>query len=319
VGGSGDRTIGADFSAQAKAIAPFGARIRITNEASDYALNFSITREVATAGRALGLDFGFEPAGHVTAQGNVARIYNATASGAMQLFCYSGNLFVEPGGMASFRQYPSFIQRRRPRVPAAVYLPKTAWALDPGSQGRLFGAVRQFRDRTDMEFLDRVTIRSPLAREVRVMALPDAPYALPGEIDALHQWVEAGGILLARVPAEGPLLRTPDGSDARRQSLLDEPAKGGRRVRRIGRGATVAVRCDKPAEFNEAVVQAILHPETIRPNSQGWPLPSPDSDGIYATELIDGVLYYNANSEPRTVHGLRVPAGAIGWEARVRR
>jgi hypothetical protein len=61
-GGHGVPFLGADFTAQAKAIAPFGAGIRITNEGSDYAHNFQLTREVATATRLYQTFCGFEPA-----------------------------------------------------------------------------------------------------------------------------------------------------------------------------------------------------------------------------------------------------------------
>jgi len=316
VGGSGDRTIGADFAAQARAIAPYGARIRITNEASNYALNFSITREVATAARAYGLDFGFEPAGHVNAYGNVARIYNATASGAKQLFCYTNNVFAEPGGLTAFRQHASFIARRTPIVYAAVYLPKTSWALEPSSQAQGFAAARDLRDRTDLEFLDRLTIHTPLAREVRVLAIPDAPYAEAKEIEALRHWVEQGGILLARCQPGRPWLRTPEGSDELRRSLFAEPADGQPAKRSLGRGATLALRCATPAEFNSAVVEALLHPDRLVAGARGVALPSPEVDLVYATELTDGWLYLNANSQPRTVAGQEISAGGILWRAK---
>jgi hypothetical protein len=226
VGGAGEPELGADFSAQAKAIAPYGARIRITNEASNYPHNYVITREVATAGRAFGLDFGFEPAGHVSGPGNVARIYNATASGAIQLFCYHGNVLQEPEGMAHYMRYASFLQRRSPQVDAAVYLSKVSWALDEHSQDRQFTAAREIRDRLDFEFLDPTTLATPLARRLRVLALPDAPYATADEIESLRQWIAAGGILVAQVVADRPLLRTPDGSDALRNRLLATPPAG---------------------------------------------------------------------------------------------
>ncbi len=69
-----------------------GAGIRITNEGSDYANNFTLTREVATATRAYGTFCGFEPASGVDATGNVARIHNAAASGARQLHVYTDNV-----------------------------------------------------------------------------------------------------------------------------------------------------------------------------------------------------------------------------------
>lgn len=43
-GGSGTPQLGADSTAQAKAVAPYGVGLRITNEGNDYATNFALTR-----------------------------------------------------------------------------------------------------------------------------------------------------------------------------------------------------------------------------------------------------------------------------------
>jgi hypothetical protein len=78
------------------------SRRRITNEASDYRLNFSITRWVASASHQYGCYFSYEPAGGVDPRGVVARIYNATASGAKGLHYYHGNLFDSPAHTNAF-------------------------------------------------------------------------------------------------------------------------------------------------------------------------------------------------------------------------
>src|SRR5678815_2183975 len=90
-----------------------GDSVRITNEASDYRLNFSITRWVASASRQYGAYFSYEPAGGVDPRGVVARIYNATASGAKGLHYYHGNLFDSPAHTNAFiKSGPNFTQRQ---------------------------------------------------------------------------------------------------------------------------------------------------------------------------------------------------------------
>lgn len=69
------------------------------------------------------------------------------------------------------------------------------------------------------------------------MAIPEAPYAEVEEIENLRQWVEAGGILIARPTAEGVLLRTPEGSDGPRETLLAAPTAAQRLVKTVIRGA----------------------------------------------------------------------------------
>ena len=222
LGGSGEIVLGADFSAQARAFAPARSRLRVTNEGSDYLQNFSITREVVSASRAFGLDCGFEPAGPVTADGNVARIYNATASGGVHLFCYKGNILQSAESLETFRQSIGLLQRRTPVVHAALYLPKTTWALDDNglAHSRSLAAARELRKRVDCELLDHTTMATPLAGRIRVLALSDVPYAEPAEIDLLRGWVERGGILVVRQSDKQPLLRTPEGSDKPGESLL---------------------------------------------------------------------------------------------------
>lgn len=490
LGGAGQPVLGADFSAQARALAPYGARVRVTNEGSNYAQNFAMTREVVSAARAFGLDFGFEPAGNVSAEGNVARIYNTTASGGIHFFSYKGNILQSQAALGSFRQYVSFLQRRSPQVHAALYLPKTTWALDDHSAHRVLAAARDLRSRLDFELLDRTTIVSPLAERVKVLAIAEAAFAEPAEIENLQRWVQAGGILVARALPDQPLLRTPEGSDSPRNSLLAAPrasaglfrptvrgpaprrfrlqvggpgdsrylegdwhdpengglfpkipdarmrwtqakagcylpcdptedatltlvvnvapyslpganrvlvngisvgaldksgsqtyrfkvpkeqlagrpvaqvalevrtflprqhgtrdnrelgvavcsvemctrgadeepygkaslaweldwAEAAACIRRIGKGATFAVPCRGSIQFNEAVVQAMVHPEKLIPGARAIPIPASDIESLYATQLSDGVLYYNALDRDQSVGGAEVPANGIRWQ-----
>jgi hypothetical protein len=236
LGGVGEPILGADFSAQARALASCGARVRVTNEGSNYDHNFAMTREVVSAARAFGLDFGFEPAGKVSAEGNVARIYNTAASGGIHFFSYKGNILDNAAALAAFRQNAPYLQRRWPVVQAALYLPKTAWALDDDSVHHVLAAARDLRRRVDFELLDRTTIASPLAQRAKVLAIPQAAYAEPQEIENLRHWVEAGGILVARVLPDQPLLRTPEGSDTQRNALLATPPAGSELFRDTLRG-----------------------------------------------------------------------------------
>ena len=236
LGGAGEPVLGADFSAQAKAAAPYRARLRVTNEASNYAANFAITREVISAARAFGLGFGLEPASRVSAEGNVARIYNATASGATHLFCYRDNVLQSQASLEIFRRYAPWLQRRSPEIQAALFLPKTSWELDDLCLARVLNAAQLLRERVDFEMLDRTTMQTPLAQRIKVVAVPDAPYADAGEIETLRRWVETGGILVARSTAAGLLLRTPEGSDELRNTLLATPPVSQRLVRPVIHG-----------------------------------------------------------------------------------
>ncbi len=308
-------------------------------------MNFSLTREIVSAGRAHGLDFGFEPAGPVTAEGNVARLYNTTASGGIHFFTYKGNLLDSGAAATAFRRHVSLLQRRTPQVHAALYLPKTAWALDEGSLHRVLAAAQELRRCVDFEMLDRTTITAPLAKRIRVLAIAEADFAEPEEIENLRQWVEAGGILVARSLPDRPLLRTPEGSDAARNAILATPpantqlyhgaaGRGGELdrsvlaacTRNLGKGATLAVACRDRREFHEAVIQALEHPEILVPGARGISLPiiggtgkqlyeRAAGDDVFATQLDDGLLYYNASDHDRRVDGVDIPAHGIRRQA----
>ena len=202
-GGDGDPMLGADFTAQAAAIAPFGAGIRITNEGSDYANNFTLTREVATATRAYGTFCGFEPASGVDATGNVARIYNATASGARQLHCYTSNVLGgDPEALDLFIRTAPMLSPRVPQPDLAIYLPRETWALEPDANERLRAIARAVRDVADPDFVTRRTVVDGHLKGCRLLLLAEAPVIEPAAADAIETWVRAGGTLVVATQAD---------------------------------------------------------------------------------------------------------------------
>jgi Beta-galactosidase len=196
-GGDGSPFLGADFTAQAKAIAPFGAGIRITNEGSDYAQNFTITREVATATRHYRTFCGFEPASGVNATGVVARIYNATASGARQLHYYTNNVLDNAGGLKNFRANAAQIVPRRPRVDAALYVPRETWALAQDPVRRWYTIARNLRDLTDLDFVTRLSVTDGALRGHRLLVIAEALVLEPKAAAVMESWVRRGGVLVA--------------------------------------------------------------------------------------------------------------------------
>ena len=196
-GGDGSTFLGADFTAQAKAIAPFGAGIRITNEGSDYAANFTITREVATATRQYRTFCGFEPASGVNATGVVARIYNASASGARQLHYYTNNVLDNPAGLKNFRTNAAQIVPRRPRVDAALYVPRETWALAQDPVHRWYAIARNLRDLVDLDFVTRLSVTDGALRGHRLLVLAESPVLEPKAAAVIESWVRRGGVLIA--------------------------------------------------------------------------------------------------------------------------
>ncbi len=197
-GGDGNPFLGADFTAQTAAIAPEGAGIRITNEGSNYQRNFALTREVATATRHYGTFCGFEPASHVDAGGVVARVYNATASGARQLHDYIPNTLGQGAeALENFRTSVPLLVPRRPRIDTAVYLSRETWALDPDAIHQVYGLSHELRDATDLDFLTRRSIADGHLEDYRLLVLSESPVLEPEAAAAIEAWVRDGGTLVA--------------------------------------------------------------------------------------------------------------------------
>ncbi|MBI5821418.1 MAG: beta-galactosidase [Verrucomicrobia bacterium] len=235
-GGDGSPFLGADFTAQTKAIAPFGAGVRITNEGSDYAANFTITREVATATRHYRTFCGFEPASGVNATGVVARIYNATASGARQLHYYTNNVLDNAAGLRNFRANAAHLVPRQPRVDAALYVPRETWALAQDSVHHWYAVARNLRDLVDVDFVTRLTVAEGSLQRHRLLVMAEALVLEPGAAAAIEKWVRRGGVLIAATRAGETLGgRLYDNQEWRARMLADagdcasllKPALGG--------------------------------------------------------------------------------------------
>ena len=228
-GGDGNPTLGADFTEQAVAVARYGAGVRITNEGSDYAHNFSVTREVATATRNCGTFCGFEPASKVDAAGVVARIYNATASGARQLHDYIPNTLGQGvAALNNFRTNALWLTPRRPcNIRVALYLSRETWALEPEAVGRTLSLSRTLRDAADLDFITRRSLADGCLRQYSVLVLGASSVLEPKSAEAIERWVRKGGTLIAATrPGETLGGRLYDQSAWRMRMLSDGAPAG---------------------------------------------------------------------------------------------
>ena len=186
---------GSDFSGNAEICAWMRtthgqAGIRITNEGSDYAMNFVLTRLVASSCRFYGVPFGFEPAGPVDERGVVARIYNATVSGTDHLFEY-GNPLQSPLATERFNRYRELLVQRDPHIDVAVVYPTTPLILGGGAAlSRFHERAKRLRSYVDFDFVDeRLILAGALDRYSVIVRLDDG--ALPVYVQRL---LDAAGV-----------------------------------------------------------------------------------------------------------------------------
>jgi hypothetical protein len=206
-GGHAPPEHGSEFGVQGKLAATYKGGVRITNEGSDYPANFAVTRWVASACRFYGTFFGFEPAGPVDGKGIVARIYNATASGAKQLHHYPDNILGDPKAVAKWKQFGGLMRLRAPKVEVALWYPNRMVDLRRGDVWRL---LREMREVCDYDIVDDRMIRDGALDRYRVLVcVSGGPY----EADILQRvgaWIRPERALFlpsgeghAVVPVEG--------------------------------------------------------------------------------------------------------------------
>ena len=290
-GGDGAPRLGADFTEQIAMMATDGAGVRITNEGSDYARNFVLTREVASATRFYQSFCGFEPANKVDERGVVARIYNATASGARQLHYYTDNVMGDGPAIKNFRANAAWMVPRQPRVDVAIYLSRETWTLSPDALGRTHNLALQLRDITDLDFVTRRSVADGFLRDHRLLVLPESPVLEPKAAAAIETWVKGGGVLMVITAKEEPTgSRLYDLSAWRERMLVAKPATelsplaAKAATRLVGKGRTIYLSSQPKSVGQIAQIVA----EVLEKPADGR------LDRRFATVFDDGVLWYDA-------------------------
>jgi hypothetical protein len=295
-GGNAAAEHGSDFAAQCKLAAEVGGGVRITNEGSDYQRNFLATRWVASAGRQYGAYFSFEPASHVSPEGVVARIYNATASGARGLHDYWGNLLSSPEASENYRRQIGQFRQRRPTVSIAVYYPQTAMRL---AAIRLGPYLEPLRDDFDFDLVSDGQIADGGLDRHKALVLACGNVAETATWRSVADWVKRGGLLLR--PGDFGKLQTVEG-DASWDHLLFGPDAATERGR--------ALACQSPGrsrEFRRFLVQTLRSAAEIDEPTRHMLLLDGEEDGVYATAAADELLWLNGTTHAveKTLPGQR--------------
>ncbi|MDO8588953.1 MAG: family 14 glycosylhydrolase [Armatimonadota bacterium] len=278
-GGHAPPEHGANFAAQCKVAAKHGQGVRITNEASNYANNFAITRWVAAAGKFYGAFYGFEPAGGEDEKGIVARIYNATASGARQLHDYQNNVVNSQTRQDVQQKHIKFLRKSEPVVETALWYPNVALTLKEGDYLRRAAA---FRDLTDYDYLDEDMLRDGALERYKVLVIIYGDVMERSDMEIIERWVRKGGTVLA---GDFGVIKTVEGDSGPYERLF--PKEGGARA--LDKGKTVLVpRSAAPKDFLATLSGALKASGVVNPDCE--------PDGVYAT-LLKGnkVLFLNTN------------------------
>jgi len=308
-GGDAHPHHGSQFADQSKAAARHKAGIRITNEASDYAFNFAITRWVGAACRHYETFFGYEPAGQEDERGIRARIYNVTASGARQLHDYHPNVISSQERMETQRRHFKYLFKADPRVSVALWYPDVSMAL---RWGGFLEKAAKLRDVVDFDYVDETLLRDDALARYRVLLMMHGRVMEKTDLEALYAWVKEGGIILAMGTDS---IETVEGDKGPFKTLFQ--AGGGKKTLGSGYTLLVPVGWEKRPVFFEKLV-SVLKEEEI-------PLPGWEQDGVYGTCLEEGKLFFlNTQDQPskqriflpgREEFEIEIPAATIHlWE-----
>ncbi len=304
-GGHAPPEHGANFGEQCKIAAEVGGGVRITNEASNYALNFSLTRWVASAGRQYGAYFSFEPAGYVDPNGVIVRIYNATASGARGLHYYYPNLFDTETARQNFIRWGSEFKQRKPIVEIAVYYPQTHIMLNGND---FLGYVQPLRDRFDFDYMSDEQILDGGLKRVKALILLHGNVSEGSVWRAVIGWVRAGGLLIA--PAGIGRLRDVEGNDTYHDDLfrVGTNTGKGRVLLHNGTGGS--------AEYRAFISSNLAKAPELSPASRQMVQADGEEDGVFVTLCAPNeLLWLNTTDAEVSKQGKKLPPHSIvSWQ-----
>lgn len=295
-GGDAEPHHGSNFAEQCRVAAKYDAGVRITNEASDYATNFVITRWVASAGKYYGAYFGFEPAGAEDEKGIVARIYNATASGANQLHDYSPNVVSSQSRIDAQRAHVKWLFHvAKPIVPVALWYPNVDMTL---RWGGYFPKAGMLRDLVDYDYVDETMLRNGALASHKLLVILHGKVMEKADAALIAKWVAEGGRAIVMGVER---FESVEGTSEPEALLFGDSASG----RSLGKGEIVRVKTEDELA---ARLGKDLH-------ELGLSVCEPRKDGIYCTEIEPGrFLFLNTGAGAAKV---KIECGGKTLEPRI--
>lgn len=272
-GGDSKPELGSNFAEQCRVSAKHNAGVRITNEASNYANNFMVTRWVASAGKHYGAYFGFEPAGTEDAKGIVARIYNATASGANQLHDYSPNVVGSANTIDVLKNHFKYLFHvPKPIVPVAVWYPNVSLTL---KWGGYLEKTAKLRDYTDVDFVDESMLRTGALKHNKILVIVHGNVMEPSDANKIASWIIRGG---RAIVMDVPKFESVEGDNKPEITLFANQSKG----RKLGKGSIIRVSGwdNLASELRKTLDELNL------------PVYDLEEDGIYGTQINDNELLF---------------------------
>ena len=195
-GGDAPAWHASEFAQQSKICAEVNGGVRITNEASVYTSNFTVTNWVASASNFYNGYFSFEPAGQVTERGVVCRVYNAAATGAKGLHYYSSNILGNEERANNFAKNVRYLREGGIVRKIGVLYPDTPRVLDPAKTGELNTTFALMRDYTDYTYACDLTISDGILDRLQALVITVGGWYKTATLEKIRQFALNGGMVV---------------------------------------------------------------------------------------------------------------------------
>jgi hypothetical protein len=170
--------------------------VRITNEASDYNANFTVTNWVTSACRFYGGYYSFEPAGQVTERGVVCRVYNGAAAGARSLHYYGGNIMGNKERAENFAKNVHFLKEGGVKREIGMLYPDTPIVLDTNRLGEMNSKFSLMRDYTDYDFICDLTVTDGILDKIKTLIITVDGYHKTATLKKILEFIQKGGLVV---------------------------------------------------------------------------------------------------------------------------
>jgi hypothetical protein len=238
-GGWGPVEIGTDYSRQARDMARVKGGLRLTNEADNFADNFSITRMASSAARFYGARLGYEPGGYGSKRGVMARLYNTLTNGGDHLFYYLSNLTANDHAIEAWLHYgPLLDQRAKPIIEVAAFYSDTTIKLDDDVLRYRFASAfltkaRALRAELDYDYVSEQMILDGALDRYKALVFLWGHVTEKPVLERIDRWLRGGGTVIYPVQPRG-LLMTVDGDTSAARRWQEGDTGRGRAVFYLG-------------------------------------------------------------------------------------
>ena len=287
-GGDGNPMMGADFSAQTKMAAKYNAGIRVTNQTDDYSYSFALTRLVASASKFYKSYFTTEEVWINKPESVMMRIFDVITSGAKGFYCK--NIIGAGKDYCTKKDFPAgkptkgaeilsknlhYFQLSKPIVKTAVFFPNTSIIFEPLTLDSLYKQCAKLRDVLDFDLLDENMIKDGALEDYKFFIIIEGKPLSKEILGKIEKWVESGGIFVS-------------------QKLIKTFPMENNKLKKIGQGY-VSFYSGKEKKYLDFIKETVYNQKKIYP-WKGIPVIDGEWDRVYATRLIDKIIYYNDNN-----------------------